>query len=209
MKPSCSLRRVLLDPNTFQIEISEIHLGARISLFRSLSIPVRSLIQVAHNPLTRVVIASKLEFLTQMPCGRQALNLLWRGVGVDIAGGTLTNTGTISGGSSPNYTPPSPVGGTGVAATNASLTNTGHISGGIGHAGGSGVHLTGGGLINGGVIAGAGGNAVGFGGGPGGYGGMGVYATGASVTNTGAIGFAIARVQASPMASTEHPIPTA
>jgi hypothetical protein len=128
------------------------------------------------------------------------------GIGVDLAGGSLTNTGGITGGIG-GYNKLFDMGGTGgygVVATSSSLTNDGTISGGGGYgttpnpgrsinyggSGGSGVDLTNSSLTNKGLIVGGNGassvNGRGIGGRDG-SGGNGVVLSGSSLTNNGTI----------------------
>ena len=115
------------------------------------------------------------------------------GNGINVADGSLTNYGTITGGSGGSH-PAS--GGAGVQLTSATLTNDGTIAGGAGGVrqrgigrsgvGGFGVIVTGGRLANGGMItAGAGGSFAGYG--DGAAGGVGVAASGSFLTNDGTI----------------------
>ncbi len=120
------------------------------------------------------------------------------GTGVDLVGGSLTNTGNILGGLG-GYNPDAftsiASGGFGIVVASGSVTNDGTILGGdggnatlsnAGGVGGSGAVLSSSSLTNYGLIGG--GSAVGYNtpSGPG-PGGVGVDATGSSLTNGGTI----------------------
>jgi adhesin HecA-like repeat protein len=119
------------------------------------------------------------------------------GIGIDLAGGSLTNKGRITGGSASSS---GGVAGLGAHVASSSLTNDGTITGGYGAnyinsyatpggAGGGGVDLISGSLTNTGLIAGGSGGEghVNGSGAVGGSGGIGLDVTSSSLTNDGTI----------------------